>query len=86
MITKEQLQEIVTRAHMGGQMYAGCKHPSFGDAVGYYHNKVVKNLDIHIVSNNEERVTVCPTCENTFPHLYKDRGGHCEECNTEWAN
>jgi len=48
--------------------------------------KKVNLLLLHIVSNNEERVTVCPTCENTFPHLYKDKGGHCEECNTEWAN
>lgn len=56
MITKEQLQEIVTKAHMEGQMYAGCNHPSFGDAIGYYLNNVVKKLDLPVIN--------CSTCKH----------------------
>ena len=26
------------------------------------------------------RVFVCPECENPYMHLYKDGGGHCEDC------
>ncbi len=61
---EEQLKEIVTQAHMEGQIYNGSKHPSYGDAIGYFLNEVLKNLpnEPRTVSNNEQGKGICPTC------------------------
>lgn len=32
------------------------------------------------------KITECPACENPFPHLYANGGGHCEECGEQWSD
>ncbi len=39
------LNEILTNAHMAGQSHAGCKHPSWGDALGYSHSVLPGTLE-----------------------------------------
>lgn len=35
---------------------------------------------------NQISVTHCLNCENPYPHLYKNGGGHCEDCKHEWKS
>ena len=35
-VSEERMRELITDAHMAGQTYQGSKHPSYGDAVGYF--------------------------------------------------
>ena len=39
------LTEIITQAHMAGQHHAGCKHPSWGDALGHTHTILPETID-----------------------------------------
>jgi hypothetical protein len=39
------LNQIITNAHMAGQRHAGCKHPSWGDALGYSHSVLPGTLE-----------------------------------------
>ena len=35
-INNNTLKDVIIESHMAGQMYDGCKHPSFSGAFNYY--------------------------------------------------
>lgn len=48
------MQEIICQAHMAGQMDAGCKEPSWSNALAYY----LKNVEALKPTHNSRRLNM----------------------------
>jgi len=48
--------------------------------------KLVNNLTIPVVSNNEERVAVCPDCNSKDTERTGETTYFCHKCKCHWAN